>query len=163
VSKKFEFEHQSDSNWQKIVIPIDQFKLGEEFNGNLRISLDELSKKLRDMKITIPQIEKNIVSSKLRKAITNNKNHSGIANPYTIINETMNIVSESLRLMPKGNSEKDWEEYGRKMDSIGKTIEKAMKEKYDKSSIKAQRDSIKVKNGIKINSIENDSIKIEKW
>jgi hypothetical protein len=163
VSKKFEFEHQSDSNWQKIVIPIDQFKLAEEFNGNLRISLDELSKKLRDMKITIPQIEKNIVSSKLRKAITNNKNHSGIANPYTIINETMNIVSESLRLMPKGNSEKDWEEYGRKMDSIGKTIEKAMKEKYDKSSIKAQRDSIKVKNGIKINSIENDSIKIEKW
>lgn len=162
VNKKFEFEHQSDSNWQKIVIPIDQFKLAEELNGNVRISLDELSKKLRDMRINIPQVDKNIAASKLKKAITNHKNNTGIVNPYAIINETMSIVSESLRLMPKGNSEKDWEEYGRKMDSIGKTIEKAMKEKYEKSDRKSKKDSTSIKINTQANSLENDSLKVEK-
>ncbi|MBX3008694.1 MAG: hypothetical protein KF816_11795 [Melioribacteraceae bacterium] len=160
VNKKFEFEHQSDSNWQKIVIPVDQFKLAEELNGNVRISLDELSKKLRDIKINIPEIEKNVASSKLKKAINNHRNKTGIVNPYSIINETMNIVNESLRLMPKGNSEKDWEEYGRKMDSIGKKIEKVMKEKYQKSGSKPTKDSNKI--DLKINSVEDDSLKVEK-
>lgn len=112
-----DFKFTVDSNMYKVVVPLDARHISKAFNDSLRIKLNEVAAKLKKMSI---ELSKQKGKSPIKIQIPSSKELQNtdleIVNPYEIINQTFEAISKK--------NAKSWEEYGVKMDSLGKMYNK---------------------------------------
>ncbi len=111
-----------DSNMYKVVVPIDTKHLSHVVADSLKIKLNEVASKLKQMSIELNK-QKIKYGPSLRIPVPpatkgGKPLEIEIVNPYEIINKTFEALS-------KGNAE-SWEKYGAQMDSLGKMFDKKM-------------------------------------
>lgn len=107
----------ADSNFFKVVVPIDAMHLDKMIQDTLRIKLNEVARKLKNISINFggaksksPRSTHYIVPP---VPPSNDNVEINIPNPMEIVNQTF----KALNL----NSTKGWEDFGRKMDSLTKS------------------------------------------
>ena len=111
-----------DSNMYKVVVPIDTKRLSHVVADSLKIKLNEVASKLKQMSVELNKKKMKYGPSlkiPIPPATKGGKPlEIEIVNPYEIINKTFEALSKS-------NAE-SWEKYGEQMDSLGKMFDKKM-------------------------------------
>lgn len=142
-----DFKFTVDSNMYKVVVPLDSKHLSHVIEDSLRVKLNEVAAKLKKMSIQLNKQKGKLVSNKIQIPSSKDLRHMNleIVNPYEIINQTFEALSKA--------NVKSWEEYGNKMDSLGKmydkkwndSIKKQIREQVRKYKYEVKRSSEKAK------------------
>jgi hypothetical protein len=146
TSPPSDFSFNIDSNFLKVVIPVETMNLSKVIQDSVRIKLNEAARKMKRISISYGH-------TKYNSRIPGKSKAAGepeiIINPFEIVNKTMEMLSKS--------GVQDWEKFGNQMDSLSRMykpyMKDSLKKKIQEEMQNATKDFRRIKSRSKVDSV----------
>ncbi len=144
---KENFSFNIDTNYMKVVIPVEGFNLSAAVQESLRVKLGEAAKKLKSIRFKMEKMSGNMK----RKQAASTGEPEEIINPFELANQALQFFSGG----------KEWSNLGGKIDSLSRLITPSMK---DSIKNEIRREIRRAANEIKNAKLKerSDSLRLKK-
>ncbi len=137
----------TDSNFFKVVVPVESMELAKSINEKVRVKLNEAASKMKKISL---HFELGRFDSKNSGRPRIPESPETIINPYEIVNKTMEMLAKT--------GGQDWEKFGAQMDSLSKLfnpyMKDSLKKKIQEDMLRATKDFKKKKSKVKVDTLK---------
>lgn len=113
-TKFYNYIAKHDSDFMKVTIPINEFGLTTKFNDSLKIKIENLENLLKNIGVSSEKIKHTNSQKTLKNIELKDKIEFQFEDPMKFANKAVEMLSQ----------QKDWEEFGYKVDSLAKEFRK---------------------------------------